>query len=59
MKNQNIFSGLIEADKFARVSKKEKEILQLQLMTKFKKNLAHLTPDLSSLDAHDILDNIG
>ena len=51
--------GLIEADKFARVSKKEKEILQLQLMTKFKKNVDDLTPYLSSLNAHDVLDNIG
>ncbi len=51
--------GLIEADKFARVTKKEKEILQLQLMTKFKKNLTKIEPYLSALDAHDILDNIG
>ena len=51
--------ALIEADKFARVSKKEKEILQLQLMTKFKKNLNDLAPYLSSLNAHEILDNIG
>ena len=51
--------GLIEADKFARVSKKEKERLQLQLMTKFKKNLTKIGPFISALDAHDILDNIG
>lgn len=51
--------GLIESDKFARVSKKEKEILQLQLMAKFKKNLDDLQPFLTALNAHEILDNIG
>jgi len=51
--------GLIEADKFARVSKKEKGILQLQLMTRLKKNFGDLEPFLTSLNAHEILDNIG
>jgi hypothetical protein len=50
--------GLIEVDKFARVSKKEKETLQLQLMVLFGKHGEKIKPYLNSLNAHDILDKI-
>jgi len=50
--------GLIEADKFARVSLKEQEMLRLQLQMKLKKDYEKILPLLNSLNAHDILDNI-
>ena len=51
--------GLIEADRFGRVSNKEKEILQLQLQIKFKKDYEKILPFLNSLNAHEILDSVG
>jgi len=51
--------GLIEADRFARVSKNQKKILQLELEMKLKKDYKDLIPYLTATDAHDILDNIG
>jgi hypothetical protein len=50
--------GLIEADKFARVSKKECELLKIQIITKIKENSESLELHLNSMNAHDILDNI-
>jgi len=50
--------GLIEADRFARVSKNQKKILQLELEMKLKKDFRELLPYLAATDAHDILDNI-
>jgi hypothetical protein len=50
--------GFIEADKFARVSKKEKEALQLQLMVLLGKEGEKVKPYLNALNAHDILDSI-
>ncbi len=50
--------GLIDADRFARVSKKEREALELQLKIKFGKDFEKIKPYLNSLNAHDILDNI-
>ncbi|MBW2980906.1 DNA double-strand break repair nuclease NurA [Candidatus Woesearchaeota archaeon] len=46
--------GLIEADRFARVSNQEKEYLKMILHTKLKDKWS----SLNSLNAHDILDNI-
>jgi hypothetical protein len=45
--------GLIEADKFARVSNQEKAYIQTILKTKIKE-----WDKINNLDAHDILDNI-
>ena len=50
--------GLIEADKFARVSKKEAEILKLNIKTKLKKDYKEIEPHLNSMNSHYILDNI-
>jgi hypothetical protein len=50
--------GLIEADMFARVSKKEKEALQLQLMVLLGREGEKIKPYLNALNAHDILDSI-
>jgi hypothetical protein len=46
--------GLIEADKFARVSNQERAYIQTILKTKIKE-----WDKINNLDAHDILDNIG
>ncbi len=51
--------GLIEADKFARVSNKDKEMLKLQLQFKLKDKFELIEPYIKSLDAHDVLDSIG
>ncbi|MFH2021026.1 MAG: DNA double-strand break repair nuclease NurA [archaeon] len=50
--------GLVEADKFARVSKKERDMLQMQLQMILKKDYDKLIPLLSAANAHDILDTI-
>lgn len=59
--NDPVFYGypycLIEADKIARVSNKEKEYLTTIFLSKIK-NKEKLNYLLSNLDAHDILDNI-
>jgi hypothetical protein len=51
--------GLIEADMFARVSRREKESLMLQLKVRLKKDFDRIRPYINSLNAHDILDSIG
>jgi len=51
--------GLIEADKNARVSNKEKEFLKMQLIVKFGSEFKQFKKYLQSKDAHSILDNIG
>jgi hypothetical protein len=51
--------GLIDADKFARVSNREKEQLMIKLRFMFKEKFEKLLPLIHSLDAHSILDNIG
>lgn len=50
--------GLIEADKFARVSNNDKKYLRTMFMTKFGKNAENIKKYEASLDAHDILDSI-
>ena len=47
--------GLIEADRFARVSNQERDYLRIILQTKLKDKW----DSLNILNAHDILDNIG
>jgi len=51
--------GLIEADKFARVSNNEKEYLRTSLLTKLGKDNQKITQYLNTLNAHSILDSIG
>ena len=51
--------GLVEADKFARVSLREQDMLKLQLRGKLGKDFEKLKPYLNSTNAHDVLDNIG
>lgn len=51
--------GLIEADRFARVSKKEAEQLRFQLMHKLGNNWKEVKRHEAGLDAHSILDSIG
>ncbi len=51
--------GLIDADKNARVSNQEKEMLLTLFSTKFGKDWEKIKESLSNVDAHDILDNIG
>lgn len=48
--------GLIEADKFARVTNKEQESLKIKLM--LNKEYKKLKPYIKTKDAHSILDNI-
>ncbi len=50
--------GLVEADKFARVAKKEADILKISIMTKLKQEYKEIEPHLNTLNSHDILDNI-
>jgi len=50
--------GLIEADRFARVSSKEKEYLQTLFIAKAKRAWSKISRCLSATDAHDILDKI-
>ena len=50
--------GLIEADRFARVSNKEIEFLRIQLFVKMGKNAENVKRYLTSEDAHSILNNI-
>ena len=51
--------GLIEADSNARVSNKEIDFLEMQLIVKFGKDFNKFKKYLQSQDAHSILDNIG
>jgi hypothetical protein len=50
--------GLVAADRFARVSNREKEELSLKIMMKLKKDSKKLLPFLNSVNAHSILDTI-
>ncbi|MBN1544653.1 DNA double-strand break repair nuclease NurA [Candidatus Woesearchaeota archaeon] len=50
--------GLIEADRFARVSEREKGILRTMFMAKAGKGWESLAGAEKSLDAHSVLDNI-
>ncbi|MFC1697521.1 hypothetical protein ACFL1H_04270 [Nanoarchaeota archaeon] len=49
---------MIEADKFARVSKNEADYLITSLITKSGKDFSIIKNYLNALNAHDILDNI-
>ena len=51
--------GLIEADKNARISNNEKEMLLTLFSAKFGKDWKRIKESLSNVDAHEILDNIG
>jgi len=50
--------GLLEADRLARVSKKEQEYLRTKFMTKFGKSWRNVKTYLRTKDAHEILDSI-
>lgn len=50
--------GLIEADRFARVSNEEKDYLRTMLMSKIGKDWSKIKKYINTLNAHDILDNI-
>ncbi|MCH8004471.1 MAG: DNA double-strand break repair nuclease NurA [Nanoarchaeota archaeon] len=50
--------GLIEADRNARVSMQEKDMMLTLFSTKFGKDWEKIKESLSNVDAHDILDNI-
>jgi len=50
--------GLIEADKNARISNQEKDMLLTLFSTKFGKDWEKIKESLSNIDAHEILDNI-
>jgi hypothetical protein len=50
--------GLIVADRFARVSNKEKEYLKSLFMAKAGKNMAELAEEIASNDTHSVLDSI-
>lgn len=49
--------GLIDADRFARVTKQEKTIFEARLIAKFGSSFAGLKKHLNSINAHDILDS--
>lgn len=49
--------GLVQADKFARVSNEEKEYFKVKLMT-YAKNAEQITQYLNTINAHDILDSV-
>ncbi len=51
--------GLIEADKFARISNNEMKSIRIQFMAKAGKKWEELASKNSDVSAHDILDNIG
>ncbi|MBR9690894.1 DNA double-strand break repair nuclease NurA [Candidatus Woesearchaeota archaeon] len=51
--------GLIDADKNARVSNKEVEILKTRLFVKLGKDFKKISAYLNTKNAHDILDSIG
>lgn len=51
--------GLIDADRFARISSKEVERLKMELMLKAGDKREMLLEKLSAVNAHEILDNIG
>ena len=51
--------ALIEADKNARISNQEKDMLLTLFSVKFGKDWEKIKQSLSNLDAHEILDNIG
>ena len=50
--------GLIEADKNARISNQEKDMLLTLFSTKFGKDWEKIKESLSNIDAHEILDSI-
>ena len=50
--------GLIEADRFARIPNREKDMLRTMFMAKAGKAWEHLDSRSKSLDAHSVLDNI-
>ena len=50
--------GLIEADKFARVSNDEAEYLKVRLISKAGKQSSKIISYMKTVDAHSILDNI-
>lgn len=50
--------GLIEADKFARISNKEKDYLKTIFLTKLGKNNEKISQYLNTLNTHNILDSI-
>src|SRR3989344_2115919 len=50
--------GLIEADRFARISKKEASSLQMSFRAKAGSSFSRLEPYLNALNAHEILDKI-
>ena len=50
--------GLIEADKFARVSNQEKQYLLIRFMTKSGDNWKKISAYLNTVNAHSILDNL-
>ena len=51
--------GLIEADRFARVSNKELELLKTKFMIKAGKNWNKINNLLKTKDSHNVLDRIG
>lgn len=51
--------GLIEADKNARISNQEKDMILTLFSAKFGKDWEKVKSSSSSIDAHDILDSIG
>lgn len=51
--------GLVEADRFARVTNREKESLMLQLSVLIGKDIEKVFPYINSGNAHDILDSVG
>jgi len=50
--------GLVEADRFARVSNEEKEFLRTMIISKIGKDWSKIRKYINTLNAHDILDNI-
>ena len=50
--------GLIEADKFARISNNEAEYLRMTFVAKACKSFDKIKQHLNALNAHSILDNI-
>lgn len=51
--------GLIEADRLARVSNREKEMLKLEIASKFGNLWKNVEKEETALNAHDVLDSIG